>query len=242
MLGISRSTPNALVYGEVGRKPLRNKIHSRMISFWIKISEGKSSKLSTKIYNLIYQMHLNGSYHSPWLMSIKKILCDSGNPNFWFNQVRLTPKIFMKNIISNQLDSQYLQEWNFEINRNRRCLIYNIFKNTIAMEPYLKDLDFLERRALCKFRTGSHNLPITKRRYNDDEDVDVQCKFCDSNYCDEFHVLFKCEYFKEQRKLYLKQFYYVRPSAFKMISLFNSCKKETSNLAKFCKFIASKFQ
>ena len=33
-LGINKSTPNCIVYGEVGRKPLRNQIYNRMISFW----------------------------------------------------------------------------------------------------------------------------------------------------------------------------------------------------------------
>ena len=148
----------------------------------------------------------------------------------------------MKNIVSSQLDNQYLQEWNHEINVNRRCVVYRIFKTTLNFEPYLKDLHFVERRALCKFRTGSHNLPIFKSRLTGREEGDVNCKFCESNYCDEFHTLFQCPYFKDQRKMYLKKVMYEKPSAFKMTSLFNSSKKETCNLAKFCKYIITKFQ
>ena len=241
MLGIKRSTPNCIVYGEVGRKPLRNQIYNRMISFWIKISEGKATKLSTIMYNLIYKMHLNGSYHSPWLMSIKKILCDSGNPSFWYNQEILIPKGFIKNVVSTRLDNQYLQEWNVEVNRNRRCIIYKTLKIRPNFETYLKDLHFLERRALCQFRTGNHNLPISKNRLTGGEEDETKCKFCECPYCDEFHVLFCCEYFKEQRKRLIKNYYYKKPSAFKMISLFNSNKKEICNLAKFCKYIISRF-
>jgi hypothetical protein len=242
ILGIAKNTPNCIVYGEVGKNPLQNQIYNRMISFWIKISEGKTSKLSTLMYKLIYRMHLNGSYDSPWFKCIQKIICDSGNPYFWYNQETITPKLFIKSIISTQLNDQYLQKWNVEINSNRRCLIYRNFKTELKFEPYLKDLHFLERRALCKVRTGNHNLPISKSRLTGGEVNDVSCKFCDGKYCDEFHVLFQCEHFKEQRKRFVNKYYFVKPSVFKMISLFNANKRETENLAKFCKHIISKFK
>ena len=189
MLGISKSTPNCIVYGEVGRKPLQNQIYNRMISFWVKISEGKTSKLSTLMYSLIYKLHINGSYNSHWLLCIKKILCDSGNPHFWYNQELLIPKAFIKNIVSTQLDNQYLQQWNFEINSNRRCIIYKTFKNDLSFEPYLKDLHFSERRALCKFRTGNHNLPISKNRLTGGDEEETNCKFVNTMFCFAVNIL-----------------------------------------------------
>ena len=94
VLGIHKTTLNCMVYGEAGRYPLANPIYSRMIGFWIKISEGKATKVSTIIYNLIYRLHLNNIYHSPWLMKIKSLLCNSGNPTFWINQEQ-----FQKNVL-----------------------------------------------------------------------------------------------------------------------------------------------
>ena len=207
-LGVGKSTPNCVVYGEVGKYPIAHIIYARMISFWTNISEGKASKLSSIIYRLIYKLHLNDSYHSPWLLCIKKILCNSGNPNFWFQQEQLTPKEFMKNVVSLQLKNQYLQEWDFEVNRNRKCTIYRTFKDKISFEPYLRKLNFIDRRALCRFRTGSHTLPVVKSRYVEGGGgVDANCKLCTSNeVCDEFHVI-----------------------------------KETANLAKFVRYILSRF-
>ena len=108
VLCLNKSTPNCMVYGEVGKRPLKNGIHLRMLNFWVKVSEGKSSKLSSKIYNLVYKLHQNGIYDSPWLLSIKNILCHSGNPSFWFQQEYLAPKSFMKSVISQELENQYL--------------------------------------------------------------------------------------------------------------------------------------
>jgi hypothetical protein len=48
------STPNCMVYGELGRYPLEIDIKVRMISHWCKLIQGKQSKLSTIAYTLLY--------------------------------------------------------------------------------------------------------------------------------------------------------------------------------------------
>ena len=243
VLGVGRSVPNCFVYGEVGKYPIAHRIYARMLSFWIKISEGKTTKLSSLMYNIIYKLHLTKSYDSPWLMCIKKILCNSGNPNFWDQQVLLAPKIFMKNVVVKQLENQYLQEWQAEVNRNRKCITYRIFKDQLVFEPYLNKLNFIDRRALSCFRSGSHRLPVAKSRFSEGGGgVDTICKLCDSNdICDEFHVLFICNFFQEKREKYLKKTYFVKPSTLKMYTLFNSGPKHAINLAKFIRCIMSNF-
>ena len=48
------STPNFMVYGELGWYPLDIDIKVRMISYWCKLIQGKQSKLSTIQYKLLY--------------------------------------------------------------------------------------------------------------------------------------------------------------------------------------------
>ena len=149
----------------------------------------------------------------------------------------------MKIILSKQLEDQYVQQWNLEINRNRKCTIYRIFKETHGFEKYLTKLNFVDRRALCKFRTGNHRLPISKSRYMTEE-IDITCKLCNSDdvACDEYHVLFICKHFEEKRKILLKKYFYNRPNTFKMNSLFNTTNiKQLKNLAKFSRVIMSEF-
>ena len=243
VLGLSKSTPNCIVYGEVGKYPVAHRVYSRMIAFWSKISEGKPTKLSSIMYKLIYTLHLNGSYNSPWLMFIKKILLDTGNANFWYEQDSFVPKSFMKNVVVLHLEIQFVEWWEAEIYRNRRCTAYRIIKDKFVYEPYLSTSNYLDRRALSKFRSGSHTLPITKGRYKEGGGgVDVKCKLCNNgDICDEFHVLFTCEHFADQRKKYLKKYYIVKPNTFKMYCLFNSYRNDTHNLAKFIRHILSKF-
>ena len=241
VLGVGKSTPNCFVYGEVGKYPIVHRVYARMISFWTKISEGKATKLSSLMYRIIYKLHLAKSYNSPWLLCIKKILCDSGHPNYWYEQDSLAPKSFMKNVVILQLQNQYLQLWQTEVDRNRICITYRIFKDQLVFEPYLTNLNFLNRRALSCFRSGCHKLPVAKSRYS--EGVDTICKLCNSNdICDEFHVLFVCNFFQTDREKYLKKIYYSKPSTLKMYTLFNSGPKQTTNLAKFIRSIMSNFK
>ena len=240
-LGLQKSTPNCIIYGEIGKYPLALEIQKRMLSFWVNISEGKQTKLSSIMYNLIYALHLNGTYDSPWIIKIKSIICNSGNPFLWYNQQKCVPKTLFLNTILQQSKDQYLQEWNIEIWRNRKCVIYRIIKMQHGFEKYLTKLNFLQRRALCKFRTGNHRLPVAESRYKNTA-LETTCGLCNAGeICDEFHVLFKCKFFEEKRNLFIKPYYYRRPSAMKMCSLFNSSPKQLSNLAKFTEHIMSKF-
>ena len=51
----------------------------------------------------------------------------------------------MKNIISKQSEDQYIQNWNLEVNQNRKCINYRIFKDRHGFEKYLLQLDFSEK-------------------------------------------------------------------------------------------------
>ena len=49
-----QSTPNFMVYGELGRYPISVIMKVRMIRFWCRILNGKEFKLSYLLYKLMY--------------------------------------------------------------------------------------------------------------------------------------------------------------------------------------------
>ena len=54
---------------------------------------------------------------------------------------------------------------------------------------------------------------------------------------DEFHFILKCPLYDELRKKYIKKFYYVKPSVFKLVQLLNvKNTRELSNLGKFLEY------
>ena len=46
LLSLKSSTPNCMIYGELGRYPLYIDIKQRMVSYWIKLITGKQSKFA----------------------------------------------------------------------------------------------------------------------------------------------------------------------------------------------------
>ena len=48
----------------------------------------------------------------------------------------------MKIILEKQLQDQYIQSWNLEINRNRKCVIYRVFVIVIVdlLPPMLQNM------------------------------------------------------------------------------------------------------
>ena len=52
ILGVRNTTPNYMVYGELGRFPLRIRVKVRMMSFWARVVQNES-KLCNSLYRLI---------------------------------------------------------------------------------------------------------------------------------------------------------------------------------------------
>ena len=83
ILNVKKFTENYMVYGELGRYPLRVLIYSRLIKFWAKIIT--PSKIN-KISFILYQIQLNqlnkGKKKCKWLGFVKSTLEKLG-----FNEV-----------------------------------------------------------------------------------------------------------------------------------------------------------
>ena len=144
-----------------------------------------------------------------------------------------------KSLISAKLNDINKQEWHSDVEENSQCLNYRIFKQTLHFEKYFHHLNDSQAKILCKFRCVNHKLPIVSGRYNQIPRNERFCTHCNEGKIgDEFHYLFQCSRFHEQRKKYLKRYYWKNPNTLKMDQLFN-CEKKTIlfNLTKFCSYI-----
>ena len=73
-LKAKKSTPNIMLYGKLGRYPITIATKARMIGFWQRIINGKTDKISYKLYKSLLGMHQQDLFHSKWLLNIKTIL------------------------------------------------------------------------------------------------------------------------------------------------------------------------
>jgi hypothetical protein len=91
------------------------------------------------------------------------------------------------------------------------------------------------RKALCSFRCLNHRLPIERGRFWGVERDDRICDICTSNAKgDEYHYLFECSFFNNERKSLLPHNLTTKPNIDKFKELFNS---ESYNI--YCKIVLS---
>lgn len=249
ILKLGSCTPSCQVYGEVGKSPLLNIINKRIVSFWIKISEDKPMKYATIIYKLMYKLHVSGQFYFPWIENVKNILHSCHFQNLWENQSDYFTKQFLKVNIFKALEDESVENWKQEVFTNQYSVIYRMYKDDLIFEKYLSlpKLSSYHRISLTKFRCGSNKLPINKFKFSRIAN-DKFCPFCNGHEFgfyigNEFHFLFECSTFTQERETFLKRYFYIRPNVVKIKQLFNSQNIKTLiNLAKFASCIMKKFQ
>ena len=156
-----------------------------------------------------------------WLHNVKSILDYCGYSNMWY-EMYINVK-WLKTTLYQKLEDLAIQRWFAEVNDNRNCTIYRIIKATFGFEKYLTISDPKQRNNICKFRTTNHKLPIVTGRFNNVERAHRLCNLCDEmELGDEFHYLFNCTHFINERALYIKPYYRIRPNTLKLCQLFSS--------------------
>ena len=243
ILGVGRSTPNCIVYGETGTLPLQLTIFKRIISFWLKISEDRPTKIVTKFYKIMFKLQ-NSEYDFKWLNKVQTILVSTGYSNLWEMQEQYTTKHAISKNIPHVIKENIESVVKDKIQTGSRCTNYRIFKENLNLEAYLTKLSPRHRIVMSKFRCGHNKLPVNDfKLFKCDDLSDKNCKLCNlGEIGDEYHYLFCCTYFINERKMYLDKFFFSHPNTLKMSQLYNSeNKKILINLAKFQALIMSKF-
>ena len=240
LLNVNKSTPLSMLYGELGETPLALKIKHRTIAYWLRIVTGKEDKLSAIMYKLMFRLDCQNIFKSQWISNVKNILNESGLSYVWLDQENITNGDWIKEKLKENLHDQYEQTWSTNVYNSSKCLTYRIIKTKLQLEKYLIDLSPNVAKPLCKFRTSNHKLPIEKGRYYNIERKDRLCLKCNLDVVgDEFHYLFVCPFFKDDRKKFIKPYYVNRPNVYKLEQLFNSKNSELRKLSQFVKTVMS---
>ena len=139
-------------------------------------------------------------------------------------------------IVRQRLQDNFMQQWNEEINQSPRAIFYRCIAS-FEFSDYLNMITVRKFRvALAKFRVSSHRLEVEMGRWARPERTvfeDRKCKYC-HKLEDEYHLLLECPLYVNIRELYIRRYYYTRPSMFKLTELLSSnSKKQIRNLATF---------
>ncbi len=222
--------------------PIALKVKSRILNFWCRIISGKQEKICCIMYKLLYSLHLKNVFHSPWIKFVHDTLDELGMSENWLLQSVNHPLLF-KHRIKTVLHDQYLQKWKANIFNSTKCLNYRIYKSDFEFEKYLTMLPPSLASFMSKFRCSSHKMPIEQGRFFGIQRNDRICNICNRDEIgDEFHYLFKCDYFTEERRKYIPEEIFRSPNTFKYNSFMNSTDKNPSvKMSLFMKIIVTKF-
>ena len=113
VLYLNKSCPNCIVYGEVGKLPLKTFVEKRMLSYWIRVAGSKDSKLSHILFNLQLKLHQNSEIKFDWLSKIESILncCGRNSELLDLSKYDNIAKQFIKHGICRTIDDLAIQDW-----------------------------------------------------------------------------------------------------------------------------------
>ena len=209
-----KSTPLYMLYGELGRYPIEITIKCRIINYWNRLISGKQTKLSFLLYN---KLKTTLNVHSKWISNIKRIFDEIGRPDIWLNQV---PNNNYGKLVKQNLKDQFLQDWSSKLDQSSKGVNYRIFKDNINLEKYFLKLPKNLYINLAKLRTGNHRFPCERGRWENIELHDRKCLLCNlQEIGDEFHYILVCPFFVEERKKFIKRYYFSNPNVIKFKEL-----------------------
>jgi hypothetical protein len=243
VLGVRVSTPSVMVLGELGKLPLEFNVKLRMLMYWFKIvTSKKGEKFSHTMYHFHMKLDERNTPESDWVTEVRKLFNELGLTDIYLNQKNLNlSKDSFKLLVEQRLKDSYIQKWYTSVENDASCVTYRLFKTEFKTEEYLSNCNFSVAKQLVKFRVLNHNLPVEKLKYSGIERQNRRCNLCPANELgDEFHYLFTCSFFKEERNLYVKKYYYKHPNVLKFKDLLCTVNaRQTANIVKFIKIVNS---
>ena len=125
VLKVRSTTPNYLVYEELGRFPLMVDIKCRMLVYWNRLIS--SNKLSSKIATLLFRLHSDGMQGIKWIEFIKSTFEEIGLNFIFSDQIQVNTD-WLKLHVRQILRDQFIQKWHAELETTSRGIFYLSFK------------------------------------------------------------------------------------------------------------------
>ena len=204
ILGLNKSTPNCMIYGETGKIPISNAVNCRMINFYARIVNGNHHKIAYIMYKLLKKKcEQEDNFSVDWVNHVQVSLGNIGmNDLFMFDGNGFSCD-YIKKAVKLRIADMYKQDWHNELYVHEYCDFYKTIKTDWHQMKYLTCLNYYQRKTLCKWRCRSNQLPISTSRFNITDEI--LCPFCikDELVGDELHYLFKCPFFNDDRSKFL---------------------------------------
>ena len=167
-------------------------------------------------------LYVHEQNRKTWASSVCFLLYKYGFNHVWENQGVRDEKTFLKEF-KNRLITKNKKEWSDSITTNERYLMYNTFKSSLTMSPFLHDLKHIKARiVLLRIRLGVSQLRSHRLRFARNAEADLACPFCNNEIESGIHFILSFPMYNDIRDKYIPRKYVRCPSPFKLSMLFAS--------------------
>ena len=244
LLKVNYRTPTCMIYAELGILPVKYIVNQRILNYWCRILTSDTNKLSCIMYQyLLCKQNSSNPLNSRWLEYVQNSLTELNLSHIWNNPpFATTEQLPFKRLIKIRCRELFQNQTMDQLQQDKHCHFYNLFKCSISFESYLTMLDHNHAKTMSKWRCRDHHLPINNGRYGPCPQEDLLCNMCSMGEIgDESHFLLRCNAFTTSRKIYLHT-KYMNSSNASHIKEIMSCnsKHEMLQLSRFVNEIMEK--
>ena len=191
-----------------------------IIKYWLKVVHAEDRKYISQIYKTMLNDITDRQNTQNWASLVRNTLANLG-----FFDVLLAQGVGDVNnflsVFKQRLSDNFLQTWNDRLTESSRASFYKAI-SIFRFQPYLDKVHTKKFSvALSKLRMSSHRLCIEAGRWNRPHPTPREQRLCTvcNQLEDEYHLLFECSLYNDERVAYLKSYYLRNKSMFKAVEL-----------------------
>ena len=141
LLGLKSHCPNVMVYGESGTLPISHHLKARMVNFYMRLVNGKHSKLSYIMYRLLRTKHSQQPhYESVWVSCIANIFSNLGMNDIWEFEGHGFSSDYVKQAVKLRIRDISIQELSSDMADHYFCDFYRHIKPNFGREVLVYSL------------------------------------------------------------------------------------------------------
>jgi len=198
VIGLPSHCHSSMLYGELGRMPLRHRWHKQTLRFWNRLLVAENSGLLWAAFcegsRMARDVSESGpAKHIPWCSHVQTLILKHAPPGV----------LSMYNILDiNEYNKMFFKSFRTKAlcDISSMGLYYRTFKKKHVYSPYLSTVKNRHlRNLLTRFRSGYHWLEICQGRYSKTPRDMRCCPNCIGVIEDEHHALFDCPMYDDLR-------------------------------------------
>ena len=172
ILGVSRTSVNNAVLGELGAFLLSVESNTAMITYFLYLKNHKNRSIAS----IIPEIHsLNNDWYKYINSLIEKYLPNDEIQKYPYGYKTPGPKSTknnklaqhsLKKTLQEQMKQNFIDKWLRDISECNKLEFYSDIKSTFKIEPYLDPVENRSHKnALTRLRISAHSLHIETGRY-----------------------------------------------------------------------------